>query len=69
MPAPRPEDRILDRYMPGASSEEREEARENLRCLVAFIIRVNERALSQSTDGIRAVGACALDSESPPPHV
>jgi hypothetical protein len=40
----RPGDAILDRYMPNATREEREEARENLRKLVRILLAVFERA-------------------------
>ena len=39
----RPGDYILDRYMPGATPEQREVARENLRRLAKLLLRVHER--------------------------
>ncbi len=39
----KPGDDILDRYMPGASAEEREIARANLYQFIAMIIRIVER--------------------------
>ncbi len=36
-------DLILERYMPNAPEVEREEARENLRCLAALLVRIDER--------------------------
>lgn len=39
----RPEDVFIDRYMPGASEEEREAARQNVQRLVAVLIRINDR--------------------------
>lgn len=39
----RPEELLVDRYMPNASQEEREQACENVRRLVAVFIRINER--------------------------
>ena len=38
-----PGDLFIDRYMPGASEEEREQARENLRRLIAVLVRINDR--------------------------
>jgi hypothetical protein len=38
-----PEDIFIDRYMPGASMAEREEARANVRRLVAVLVRIDER--------------------------
>jgi len=43
MPEHRPGDRILDRYLPHASPEKREEARANLERLAGFIVRVHRR--------------------------
>ncbi len=39
----KPGDLILDRYMPNASHEEREAARENLKALVLVLLRIDER--------------------------
>lgn len=39
----RPGDFILDRYMPDATPEQRELARENLRRLAKLLLRVHER--------------------------
>ena len=39
----RPGDVFIDRYMPGASAEEREEAYQNVRQLVAVLVRINNR--------------------------
>jgi hypothetical protein len=61
----RPGDVILDRYLPHASSEEREEARENLRRLAQLLIRINNRlAHDYPQPAIRADGAPELESES-----
>ena len=38
-----PADRIIDRRMPNATTEERQEARENLRRLARVILRIDER--------------------------
>jgi hypothetical protein len=66
----RPGDYILDRYLPDASPEVREEARENLRRLVDLMMRVHERlAADNPQPTIRAPEESALDSESPPTHV
>lgn len=39
----RPGDLFIDRYMPNASEEAREEAYANLRALVALLVRIDER--------------------------
>ncbi len=60
-----PIDLIITRYMPHASAEERQEASENVRHLVAVLVQINERlfhedqsqadsAKSQMCDTIRA---------------
>ena len=43
--APRlpPEDRIIERYMPDASPEEKAEARENLHRLAKVLMRIEDR--------------------------
>jgi hypothetical protein len=70
MPPHRPGDIILDRYLPNASPEKREEARENLRRLGRLLIRVHTRlAVDNPQSSIRANGAPALDSESVPTSV
>ncbi|MBV8977714.1 MAG: hypothetical protein JOZ13_10090 [Alphaproteobacteria bacterium] len=61
----RPGDAILNRYMPDASEEAREAARDNLFRLVDLVIRVNERLSRQSPAAIRQNEAGAVDSESP----
>ncbi len=65
MPAHRPGDLILDHYLPNASSEEREIARENLRRLARLLIRVHTRlALDNPQPAIRALAPSELESES-----
>jgi hypothetical protein len=67
MPEHRPGDIILDRYLPNASSEKREEARENLRRLARLLIRVHERqAVDNPRSATRADTKSALESESLP---
>lgn len=67
MPTHIPGDVILDHYLPNATGEEREAARENLRRLARLLIRVHERlALDNPQSAIRATGAPALESESHP---
>jgi len=39
----RPGDLFIDRYMPKATEEAREEAYANLRALVALLVRIDER--------------------------
>ena len=67
MPPHRPGDIILNRYLPNAFPEKREEARENLRRLGRLLIRVHERlAVDNPQSSIRANGVSGLDSESVP---
>lgn len=40
---PRPGDLFIDRYMPGANAEEREEALANLEGLIAVLVQIDER--------------------------
>ncbi len=42
-PERRPGELFVDRYMPKASEEAREEAYANLRALVALLVRIDER--------------------------
>ena len=42
-PTRRPGELIIDRYMPNASEEAREQAYANLRALVALLVRIDER--------------------------
>jgi len=61
----RPGDIILDRYLPNAAPEQREDARENLRRLARLIIRVHTRLARERGDNtIRAKSASEVDSES-----
>ena len=70
MPQHRPGDRILDRYLPHASSEKREEARENLKRLARLLIRVHERlSLDNPQQAIRANEDSTVESESLPKSV
>lgn len=70
MPVPIPGDIILDRYLPNATGEEREAARENLRRLARLLIRVHERlALGNPQPSIRAPSAPALESELSPTYI
>jgi hypothetical protein len=65
MPAHRPGDVILNKYLPNASPEEREAARESLKRLARLLIRVHERlALDNPQSAIRANADPALESES-----
>jgi len=60
-----PGDVILDRYLPNASMEEREAARENLRRLARLLIRVHERLAADNPQlAIRVDGTGAVESES-----
>jgi len=70
MPAHRPGDIILNKYLPHATEEERETARASLRRLALLLIRVHERlALDNPQQTIRAIDAPALESESLPTSV
>jgi len=65
MPTHRPGDIIIGRYLPDATEDQREIARENLRRLARLLIRVNERlARDNPQSAIRASGPPALESES-----
>lgn len=56
---------ILDRYLSNADEAVREEARDNLRRLVALAIRVNERLAAQNPQiPIRANVEITVESES-----
>ena len=51
----RPGDFILDRYMPRATAEEREVARENLRAFALVVVGIARRlALEEREQAIRA---------------
>lgn len=51
----RPGDFILDRYMPDATAEEREVARENLRAFALVVVGIARRlALEEREQAIRA---------------
>lgn len=66
----RPGDLILKKYMPNATEDEREEARENLRRLARVLLRIEERMAREWYEKqIRASGGSEVDSErgtSPP---
>ncbi len=47
---PRPGMLFIDRYMPGASAEDRELAYGNVRQLVAVLVRINERLRCESKE-------------------
>lgn len=54
---------FVDRYMPGASVEEREAAHENVRRLVAVLLRINDRILvEERVLGIRQSEAGTVES-------
>lgn len=58
----RPGDIILDRYMPDASPEAREEARENLYALAAAVVRICERIARERQGEIRVNRQAEVDS-------
>ncbi len=45
-----PGDLILDRYMPDATPEQREDAHANLKAYVAVIMRLNQRLAREAGD-------------------
>ncbi len=53
---------FIDRYLPGASAEEREEAAANLERFVAVLVRIDERIEREKRDTIRQNRDSALDS-------
>ena len=60
----RPGDLILMRYMPNATEEEREDARENLRRFARVLLRIEERLARECYEKqIRASGGSEVDSE------
>lgn len=63
-PDDHPEDFIINRYMPGATEEEREAATYNLERFIAVLVRINERlendmhlADSRTVDDFDRVGS------------
>jgi hypothetical protein len=50
-PTSRPGDKIFDRYLPSASPEEREKARENVRTWTVYLIKVGARITSERQQG------------------
>ena len=50
-PHPQPGDFILDRYLPHADAERREEARETLRAHALLLIRIGERIMAEEDEG------------------
>lgn len=63
----RPGDLILDRYMPNATEEEREEARANLAAYAAAVIAIQQRLERESVEkAIRQNPADSVDSEAQP---
>lgn len=66
----RPGDLILDRYLPNATEAQREEARENLKALMAALVRIDERLAQEAVDkAIRLKADNSIDSggaDAPP---
>lgn len=61
----KPGDLILDRYLPNATPDAREEAREALRKHALLLIRWGERALSeQAADSPESAGCRRVDEPS-----
>lgn len=64
-PKDAPELRIVNRYMPNATAEQREEAMANLRQLAQLLVRVENRlAREWYAQRIRDSGAVAVESDS-----
>jgi hypothetical protein len=60
-----PGDVFLNRYMPNATHEEREQARQNLYDFFAVLLRIATRRMNEDHEReIRANADLALDSES-----
>ena len=64
---PRPGDLFVDRYMPGASAEEREDAYQNVRHLIAVLVRINERLRRKgdSDDSRESEGCGRVEGSAP----
>ena len=59
----KPGDVFLDRYMPDATEEEREQARQNLYDFFAVLLRIATRRANEDWDkGIRPKGTGAVES-------
>ena len=69
-PHRQPGDLILDRYMPHATAEEREAARENLRAFAAVVVGIAKRlALEEREQAIDVHSDHTIDfNERPLPH-
>ncbi len=59
-----PGDLFIDRYMPGASAEEREEAEKNLERFVAALVRIDKRLEWEKRNAIRTNPDSEVDSIS-----
>lgn len=59
----RPEDDFIDRYMPGASEEERENARVTLNRVIKVLIQVDDRLAREAreADSREVVGGGRVD--------
>lgn len=60
--ARRPGDLFIDRYMPNASPEEREQAYENLRNLILVLIEIDDRLARERIERER-IAAIQVDSQ------
>lgn len=58
---PKPGDLLIDRYMPGATAEERERAHERIRAVVSVLIQIDERVSREAR--IREKSGGAVESE------
>lgn len=69
-PNRQPGDLILNRYMPQATAEEREAARENLRAFAAVVVGIAKRlALEEREQAIDVRSHHTIDfNERPLPH-
>jgi hypothetical protein len=62
-PERKPGDFILDRYMPNATSVQREEARENLYAVFSVLLRIATRR-AEDGEAIRGNGSPNLECDS-----
>ena len=61
-----PEDIFIDRYMPGANDTEREYARENVRRLIAVLVRISYR-IGRERDSRESSSWCRFEEPDAEP--
>ena len=57
---------FIDRYMPGASTDEREEAYANFERFVAVLVRIDNRIRLEKQQAIRRMTETTVESERSP---